>query len=99
MAALGAPTYWTPRFFARMISLGAWATTYSLSGLLLYLRRIGRARYIRSGVDQPTLAGHQRRSLRSLGPLLEPTGLPQSDTPLRHHPAFSLWGLKGRRPT
>ena len=32
MAALRAPTYWNPRFFARMISLGAWATTYSLSG-------------------------------------------------------------------
>src|SRR6266699_6935535 len=32
MSDLCAPTYWNPRFFARIISLGAWATTYSLSG-------------------------------------------------------------------
>src|SRR6266571_4313940 len=42
MAALCAPTYWKPRFFAKIISLEAWATTYSLSGYYSILEESGQ---------------------------------------------------------
>src|SRR6266849_7127839 len=99
MAAFRAPTYWKPRFFAMMISLGAWATTYSLSGCYSILDRIGPARYIRSEVARPTLSEHQHRSSGYLGPDPEPIVPLRWDVRPRLRPVSSRWGLIGLSPS
>src|SRR2546428_1343768 len=84
MAALGAPTYWNPRFFARMISLGALATTYSLSGCYSILEELEQRAIL--GLKRASgLSEHINTDLQNILDLSrhrEPRcgGMPASDT-------------------